>query len=337
MPVRNEAEFIHRSLCAVLAQEYPLELMEIIVVDGLSTDHTRAIVATLAARHPRHSLRLISNPAGIVPTALNLALKQARGEVILRVDGHCQISLQHVRRCVQLLARGDWAGVGGPLTTVGETRVAQAIALAQSSRFGVGDAGFRTVHDRAMLADTIPFPAYSRAALQRAGLYDEELVRDQDDEYNYRLRGLGAHLLLDPGLRSRYYSRSSLASLWRQYYQYGFWKVRVLQKHPRQMRLRQFVPAALVVALVMTIALAVFYPWEWALALLVGGSYLLANLAAGCWTASRRGWRHLPLLPPAFATLHLSYGLGFLLGLVKFWKRWPDRQGCVPAWRETHT
>ncbi len=165
----------------------------------------------------------------------------------------------YVRRCVEHLLAGGVEAVGGPIETVGETDEAQAIALAMSSWFGVGGSGFRTVKDRATLVETVAFPAYTRQTVQRIGPFDEELVRNQDDEYNYRLLKHGGRILLSPDIRSRYYSRSSLRSLWRQYYQYGFWKVRVMQKHPRQMRWRQFVPPAFVATMLGSPLLGIFF------------------------------------------------------------------------------
>lgn len=326
MPIRNESGFIAESLGAVLRQEYPQEKMEILVVDGLSTDDTRRIVTELAARHP--NLRMYDNPGRIVPTGMNIALRAARGEIIVRVDGHCEIAPDYVRRCVEHLQSDGADGVGGPIETIGNTYLARGIAVAMSSPFGVGGAAFRTIEDRKMFVDTVAFPAYTRAAIDRAGLYDEELVRNQDDEYNYRLRKLGGKILLTPDIRSRYYSRSSLGKLWKQYFQYGYWKVRVMQKHSRQMRPRQFVPPLFVVALFLSLALA---PWSgWPLAI-VGGAYLLANLAASTITAARQGWQYWPVLVVSYALLHTGYGLGFLWGLIRFSNRWHDSRGQVPA------
>jgi GT2 family glycosyltransferase len=214
--------------------------------------------------------------------------------------------------------------------TVGETRTAETIAAAMSSRFGVGDSAFRTESGKTMFVDTIPFPAYTRSVIERAGGYDEELVRCQDDEYNYRLREMGVKLLLAADVRSKYYSRASLGSLWKQYFQYGFYKVRVLQKHPKQMRLRQFVPPMFTLSVIIVLGLWFLVPRCWIGLALVAGSYVVANVGASVLTAAKKGWRHLPLLPIVYAILHLSYGLGFLIGLFRFWNRWTDRVGRVP-------
>jgi succinoglycan biosynthesis protein ExoA len=175
--------------------------------------------------------------------------------------------------------------------------------------------------------DTVAFGAYTRRVIERTGRLDEEMVRNQDDEYNYRLRKLGGKILLSPSVRSRYYSRSTLRALWRQYFQYGFWKVRVLQKHPRQMQPRQFVPPLFVASCLISLLLAPFAKlglWLFAAAL---GPYLIANLGWSIVTARKSNWRLLPLLFLTFATLHISYGLGFLLGISRFWNRWSFHEG----------
>lgn len=331
MPIRNEAGFIARSLRAVLEQDYPAEALEVIVADGCSDDGTRDIVRELAAGDPR--VRLLDNTGRIVATGLNQALAVARGEVIVRVDGHCEIESDYVRRCVDHLASDDIDGVGGPLETVGQTPAADAIACAMSSRFGVGGSAFRTVSGRSLLVDTVAFPAYPKSVVDQVGPFDEEQVRNQDDEYNYRIRKMGGRLLLAADVRSRYYSRSSFKSLWRQYFQYGYWKVRVLQKHPRQMSARQFVPLAFVTALLLAALSSWWIAGRVALAAVIV-AYVAANALAT--VALMRG-RERPvrgsLVALAFAILHLSYGSGFLVGLVRFWNRWPvgSRPGAHAA------
>ncbi len=332
MPVRNEGPFIARSIGSVLAQDYPPDRMEIIVSDGMSTDETRETIRRLEHQYP--NLRLIDNVGKIAPTGLNAALRQAHGEVVIRVDGHCEIARDYASQCVKHLFRDRADGVGGPIETIGDT---PAIALAMSSVFGVGGTPFRTVKDRTMLVDTVAFPAYTREAIEKAGQFDEEMVRNQDDEYNYRLRKLGGRILLSPAIRSRYYSRTSLRSLWRQYYQYGYWKVRVLQKHPLQMSWRQFVPPLFVAALVLFAVAALFSSAGRGLFGLVASSYLLANLAASLLVAGRNSWKALPRLPVIFAILHLSYGLGFLVGLLRFRKLWGKPQATqitMNPWRK---
>jgi glycosyltransferase involved in cell wall biosynthesis len=316
MPVRNEAGFIARALRSVLDQEWPAERLEVIVADGLSSDGTREIVEAFAEVHP--NVVLVDNPGRIAPTALNAAIARARGDVVVRVDGHCQIAPDYVARAVAHLAAGEAECVGGPLTTVGLTPLSEVIAVAMSSRFGVGGSGFRVGCDRPRLTDTVAFPAFTRAALERTGPFDEELVRNQDDEYSFRLRKLGGRVLLTPDMKARYFSRASWRRLGKQYFQYGLYKVRVLQKHPRQMSARHFAPAGFVAALALAPLLG-----AWPFATLVG-AYALAACAAAA-LAPRAGLGAL-LLPPTFAVLHVSYGAGFLAGLVRFAPRFFRRE-----------
>ncbi len=323
MPIRNEGSFISKALAAILAQDYPADKMEVIVVDGMSDDDTRSHVESVQARAA--NVLLLDNPGRIVPTAMNIGLARATGEIIARVDGHCTIPPDYLKRCVHHLLTHAVDGVGGSVNTVGETWMARVIAAAMSSPFGVGGSAFRTTSGKTMPAETIPFPVFTRSMIELGGPYDEELVRNQDDEYNYRLRKLGARLLLAGDVRTEYYSRSSMKSLWRQYFQYGYWKVRVMQKHPRQMSLRQFIPAAFVTAMLLGLIAALVVPaWTWLLAV-VAGAYIFANVSASILTARQQGFSLLPLLPAAYATLHVSYGCGFLVGLVKFRRRWSGR------------
>ncbi len=329
LPVRNEENYIGPCLDQIFNQEGLDHNFEVIVADGMSTDQTREIIRKYQAVHP--NLFLIDNPGKIVPTGMNAALRQAKGGIIIRVDGHCEIAPDYVSMCVKHIHENKVEGVGGPMQTIGETPFSETIAVAMSSTFGVGGSAFRTVSGRTMLSDSVPFPAYTREIIEKVGLYDEELVRNQDDEYNYRIREAGGKILLSADIQSKYYSRGTLIKLWRQYFQYGYWKVRVLQKHSRQMSLRQFVPPAFVLSLLVSALLGFLFPFGSHILPLVTASYLLANLAASLITSSRKGWRHLTFLPVTFAILHLSYGLGFLAGFIKFRDRWGDKSGWVPA------
>jgi succinoglycan biosynthesis protein ExoA len=330
MPIRNEARYIQCSLGAVLTQDYPLDRLEVLIVDGKSTDGTRDIVTNLEIRNPKRrpepvegsAIRILDNPARIVPTALNIGLEHAHGDVIIRVDGHCEIATDYVRRCVEVLGETDADCVGGPTVTVGETWVARAIALAQSSFFGVGGVAFRTGRIHPGYVDTLAFGAYRREVFEHIGGFDEELVRNQDDEFNFRLIQAGGKIWLDPSIRSVYYSRASLWGLWRQYFQYGLYKVRVIQKRGAVPSWRHLVPATFVVALLGSLLLTLMTRQSlWGLG--VAGPYVLANLLASLWT-SRRDWRTLPILALTFATIHLAYGLGFLWGLWRWRDEWQN-------------
>lgn len=327
LPIRNEANFILQSLDAILAQDFSPDQIEILVADGLSTDGTREIIKEYQQLYS--NIYLVDNPGKIVPTGINAALRKAKGDVVIRVDGHTLIAVDYVSKCVDTLKRTKADNVGGCMTADGTTAFGQTVALATSTPFGIGNSQFHYANAE-VEADSVYMGTWPREVFTRIGLFDEELVRDQDDEFNYRLRENGGKIVLNPEIKSVYSARSTPQSLWKQYFQYGFWKVRVLQKHPRQMSLRQFVPPAFVLSLIGSTLLAIFTPWGKWLLLLAAGSYLLANLAATFVTTSKKGRQHLLLLPTAFAIIHVSYGLGFLIGLFKFWNRWGDKIGKVP-------
>lgn len=320
MPVHDEALFIRRSLGAIMRQTYPKEFMEIIVADGMSTDATREIINAISAEYGT-PIHIVDNPKRIAPSGLNRAIERAKGKIIIRVDGHCEIEPDYVENCVALLLSGKADGVGGPIETIGENIRAKAIALAMSSKFGVGGSAFRTIDDREMYADTVAFPGYTREIVERAGAFNEELVRNQDDEYNYRIRKLGGKILLSPTMRSRYYSRSTFRSLWRQYFQYGYWKVRVLQLHPRQMSLRQFVPFIFVSSIILATVLSFVSVFGRGALVALGASYLLANFAASIYTG-RSEASATPLISLSYLILHVSYGLGSISGLIAFRNKW---------------
>jgi len=322
MPIRNEQNAIRRVLDCLLAQDYPRNRMEIIVADGMSTDNTRQIVSQAAAVDPR--LRLTDNPSRIMASGFNRGLSACHGDVIIMMGGHTELAADYVRTCCSLLQEGVADCVGGPIHTVCETDRAEAISLAMSSRFGVGGVAFRVGCRIRKYVDTVAFGAYTRDIIDRIGRLDEEFVRAQDDEFNYRLRKLGGKILIAPEIRSRYTSRSSIRSLGLQYFQYGYWKVRVLQKHPRQMQLRQFVPAAFVCALLLSLMMVGIHPAIGKGAFLsLATIYLLAIAVVSISLLWRQGkWWLAPSLAISFPVLHLSYGTGFLVGLAKFWKRW---------------
>jgi succinoglycan biosynthesis protein ExoA len=321
MPIRNEEAFIARSLGAVLGQDYPAERMQVLVADGMSDDATREVIAGLAEAHPRHTIEIVDNPGRIVPTGFNAALDRATGDVVVRVDGHTIIDDDYVTQCVAALAATGADNVGGRMDAVSDGPVGAAIALATSSPFGVGNSQFHYATGEHWV-DSVYMGAWPREVFERVGRFDTEMVRNQDDEFNYRLASQGGRILLTDAIRSQYYNRSSLRTLFRQYRQYGHWKVRVLQKHPKQMSARQFAPPALVAALAGGAVLAPFSrPVRRLWALLVG-AYALANLGASVSIARRSGLSHLRYLPIVFGALHIGYGAGFLGGLLRFRDRW---------------
>jgi GT2 family glycosyltransferase len=267
---------------------------------------------------------VLDNPAQIVPPGLNIGLRHARGAVIVRVDGHCEIAPNYVRMCIAALHASQADCVGGLQRAFGKRPIERAIALATSSPFGVGNARFHYMQQPGWV-DTVYLGAYRREVFERVGGFDEELVRNQDDEFNFRLSQAGGKIWLDPAIRSVYYSRATLPRLWRQYYQYGFYKVRVIQKRGGVASWRHLVPGLFVLTLLSSLLLGALLRKPLVLGA-VAGPYLLGNAAASIWTG-RRDWRLLPLLPAAFVAIHLAYGSGFLHGTWHWISRMPRATG----------
>jgi len=312
IPVRNEERYIERCLYSVARQDYARERIEVIVIDGMSGDGTRAIVARFA-HESTLDLRLLDNPRLRPAPAMNLGLAAARGEVIVRVDGHAALAPDYVRRCVDALDAQGADCAGGVLESEGDTYVGRAIAIAMSSPFGVGGAAFR-IGGRAGPVDTVAFGAYRREVFDRIGAFAEDIDAAEDDEFNYRLREAGGAIVLVPEARAAYTVRGGLRPLWRQYFAYGRAKPEVLRRHPAQTQVRQLVPTAFVAALGYSCMRGLSGNWG-ALKLLVAVYTGAATLASLVLTVRRR-WRHLPPLPAVFVCLHVSYGLGFLAGCV---------------------
>jgi succinoglycan biosynthesis protein ExoA len=321
MPVRNECRYIERSLKACQNQTYPADKMEIIVVDGMSIDGTREIVQELIRQDSR--IKLLDNPQKIAPNALNIGIKNSSGDIVLRMDGHAFPREDYVEKAVENLSGDVWA-VGGPVNTVGENIMAEAIAAAMSSPFGVGNSVFRTVKDRKQFVDTVPFPAYPKWVFEKIGYFDEELKRNQDDEFNLRVIEAGGRILLTPEMTTTYYSRGNLYSLFKQYFGYGLYKIRVIQKHPTIFRFRHFIPVIFVMSAIISPICSLFN-YGWLVPCMVYGSYIAGNIASSTAILIGKRFKYFYLLPLVFPCLHFGYGLGFLKGLWYFHKRWIKR------------
>ena len=331
LPVRNEEKYIDSCLQALVSQDHPHDKFEILIADGQSTDRTRDLIEKYKSAFP--NIYIFDNPGLIVPTGLNILIRQAKGQFIVRVDGHTVIAPDYIRQCVLALTASGAENVGGKMTAKGSNVFGKAVAAATSVPFGIGNARFH-YSEKEEFVDTVYLGAWPIHVFKKIGLFDEELVRDQDDEFNYRLRSSGGRILLSPKINSSYTVRSSPLSLWRQYFQYGFWKVRVLQKHPKQMSLRQFVPFLFVSAITLSLILTLLFNWGWVFLVSLVGFYLAANLLASVLTFNKYRLEKelLSFLPLAFSIIHIGYGCGFLLGLFRFLNRWKDRTGIVPGY-----
>jgi cellulose synthase/poly-beta-1,6-N-acetylglucosamine synthase-like glycosyltransferase len=309
MPARNEERWIERAVRSVLSQDYPREKLEVIVAVGASSDRTRETVSRLAAEDAR--IRLVDNPDGRTPVALNLAIAAARGDIVARVDAHGWLGAGYIARSVEALRRTGADAVGGVVSFVGAGAMGEAIAIAESSRLGGGTAAFRGAETETE-ADGLRWGVFRRAVFDRVGLFDEELVRNQDDEFCHRIRRAGGTLVVTPEMEFSQVVRSSVRDLWSQYRQWGEFRLATFEKHRRPAAVRQLAPPGLIGALAFALALDGMtnrrrrvFP---RLALAYVGVVAIAGTRAAM---RRRSARIAPLVPVAIATMHFAYGWGF--------------------------
>jgi succinoglycan biosynthesis protein ExoA len=314
IPVRNEEKSIAQCLQSVADQDYPKDRMEILVVDGGSEDRSPEIVAGFSSRYPM--IKLLDNPKLNAPAGLNLGIREATGDIIVRVDGHCLLEPDYVSQCVRCLRETEADNVGGLMQAVGQDYVSQVIALAISSFFGSGGSKFHYA-PKEQYVDTVYLGAFRRSVFDKVGLFNERLVRNQDYELNYRIRTAGGKIFLSPAIKSSYYGRSTLGDLWHQYFQYGFWKLEMIQMHPQSVQLRHLAAPLFVLSLFATGLLSLAHRGFLSLSLLTITSYLLVSLLSSLLIARHKGWKCFPLLPVAFAVMHFGWGLGFLWRLVR--------------------
>jgi succinoglycan biosynthesis protein ExoA len=315
IPCRNEAGHIRRFLDSLLAQEAPGIDLEVIIADGMSDDGTREILREYGLKHPH--IRTLNNPEKTASTGLNTAIGCSHGEIIIRMDVHSEYAPDYIGRCVEVLEATGADNVGGPARTRAHGVTARAIAAAYHSPFSCGGARFHNPEFEGPV-DTVPYGCWRRDCLERLGLFDETLLRNQDDELNLRLIRSGGVIWQSPAIISWYRPRASLPNLFRQYFQYGFWKVAVIRKHRLPASVRHLVPGAFVLANLALLFAAAVSPYSRELLLLwalIAGLYGACCVAASLQAARRHGWSILPLLPVVFPVFHFSYGLGFVAGL----------------------
>src|SRR5882762_8200573 len=319
---RNERKNIQNLLDSICGQSLGGAKIEVLIADGLSDDGTRQILELY--RRIVLPLRVIDNPDKIVSAGLNAAIRAARGEIIIRMDAHSEYAPDYIRRCLEILDETHADNVGGPALTCADGYWGRAIAFAYHSRFACGGAKF---HDSEYegYVDTVPYGCWRKTTLERIGMFDENLSRNQDDELNLRLISSGGRIWQSPRIASWYRPRATLTALFRQYFQYGFWKVSLIRKHTKPGSWRHLIPGACVLAGIALLLGAVgaslsgSASWKSAFITACAGFaalYFAVSVGAAFLIARRRGWRFLSVLPIVFATYHLSYGLGFVLGLA---------------------
>ncbi len=318
IPCRNEEKHIAACLDSIIAGDYPHELLEVLVVDGMSDDGTRAVIKKYKDAYP--FITMIDNPRRIVPTALNIGITRARGDVIVRIDAHNTYNPDYISKCVHYLKEYNADNVGGIWITVpgADTIMAESIALALTHSFGAGNAFYRIGSKTPRFVDTVPFGCFRKELFDRIGLFDEELVRNQDDEFNARIIKNGGKILLAPDIISRYSARPTLGKLWRLYFQYGLFKPLSAIKLGSVLTIRQLMPGMLVASFIILGLLSFLHPIFYTLFIFLLAIYAISTFAVSAALAFKNGLQHFMTLPLVFWTLHFSYGSGYLKGIWDF-------------------
>lgn len=316
IPCRNEEKTIHSVLDAIYSQTHSHELLQVVIADGLSEDHTREEIASFKNNHPDLDVLVVDNPQRIIPAGLNAAIQASSGEIIVRMDAHSIPNSDYVALCVDALERNIAQNVGGvwDIQPGKSSWIARSIAAAAANPLGVGDAHYRFT-DKAAYVDTVPYGSYKRDLFEQIGLFDETLLANEDYELNTRILQSGGKIWLDPKIRCTYYARSNLLALSKQYYGYGYWKVQMLKRYPETLRWRQALPPAFLLGLLTTLLVGFF--WKPSLYLFAAslGLYLLILLGVGIHMAiTKRDILMMIGVPLAIITMHFSWGAGFLAG-----------------------
>lgn len=310
LPVKNEVEFLEATLDAIVAQDYPGEV-EIHVVDGGSDDGTIEILHRFEERAP--NFHWSSNPQGLTARSLNQGISKTSGEVVVRCDARSVLPLDYVSTAVRLLDETGAANVGGTQRATGRGLVQRAVALATTSVYGAGDARFRIGGEPGPV-DTVYLGVFRRSVLEEVSGFDEGFVRNQDAELNSRIRKSGRTVFFSPDLSAEYQPRGSLRELGSQYFKYGQWRRETTRAHPEHLAWRQLIPPLFVLGLGASIVLGMFGQTTAALVVPAAyGAFLLAAVV----TLAQRGDTAAMLTPVVLVVIHVSWGVGFLVGPFK--------------------
>lgn len=330
VPVRNEERYVGKCLSRLLAQDYPKDRVEILVVDGLSEDRTRQIVGAFLRDHAATppALRLIDDPGRERVTALNAGIRAATGDVIMRVDARSMVPVDYVRRCVETLEATGADNVGGIQQPIAETPMQDAIGLAMSHPFGVGDAQFR-IGTKSGFVDTVYLGSFRREVFDRVGFFDDAVpVLSEDSDINQRIRDGGGTVYLNTEIRPGYYPRETLGGLVVLYGRYGVARAGNVCKHRKMTSWRQAVPPLFVLAVAALGALSLLHPAFAAALAVVLGVYVLLDAAVATSLAARRGrWELWPRLVAVFPCMHVAWAIGFFRGLIRAVDRDVRRSG----------
>ncbi len=316
-PIYNEEKYISQFIDSLLQQDYPKDDLEILLIDGMSKDKTREIVADYTAKYP--FIHLIDNPDKIVPCAMNRGIEEAKGEIIMRLDAHAEYPSNYFSVLVKKLDELEGAeNVGGVCITLpcNDTSVAVSIAECLSNKFGMGNSYFRIGAKEVMSVDTVPFGCFRKKLFNKIGLFNTDMIRNQDDELNGRIIKSGGKIYLLPDVKIKYYARDKIAKVRKMFYQYGLFKPLGNKKLGAPATVRQFFPLLFVVVLLLGLVLCLIFPvlWPFYLAMIV--LHLLIGIIVGVKSAKKTGyWGCVWIMPYIFLNMHISYGIGYLKGL----------------------
>jgi len=315
IPMLNEAAAITRCISSILEQSYPAGRIEIVVVDGLSTDGSRAEVEALARKHP--NIRLFDNPEKRTPRSLNIGIQNSRGEVVIILGAHTRIDNEFVALNIRYMREMGVKCTGGTQINTGDTYWQRAIGLGMGSRFGIPSAPYR-YDKRKRFVDTVVYAAYARELFDEVGYFDEELHISEDAELNWRIRKAGYRIFFTPEIISYYYPRATLGRLARQFFNYGILRVNVIKKHHDAVKPVHLVPPLFVLATLLLAAAALRWPAAGRALFAIWAAYgLFLAVAAVSTCREEKSWSCLPALPAVFLTMQIAWGLGFLAGLFK--------------------
>lgn len=314
-PIFNEEKYIAECIKSILTQDYPKNEIEVLFVDGMSTDKTRSIVQNYIQNYP--FIHLLDNPARIVPPAMNIGIKEAKGDIIIRLDAHAIYPENYFSVLVKELIAFNADNVGGVCQTlpIKDTLVCKSIATALSSSFGMGNSYFRIGAKEIMQVDTVPFGCFKKELFKKIGYFDEELIRNQDDEFNGRIIKNGGKIYLIPSLVIKYYARDTIAKIRKMFYQYGLFKPLVNKKLGSPATIRQFFPLLFVLGIILGLGLS--FIQSFFTFIYLGGILLYLLLALGFGYKDSRDLRQTLILPLIYFVIHFSYGWGYLIGLYK--------------------
>ena len=319
IPCRNEERFIGLVLQALYDQSYPIKEMEVLIADGFSEDRTREVIADFSDKHPELKVRVLDNEAQIIPAALNICLKEAKGEYIVRMDAHSIPNREYVEISVRELETGKGSNVGGiwEIKSRSSGWFSRGIAAAMRNPFGVGDAKYRYTKV-ASYVETVPFGAFKRELIDQIGFFDETLLTNEDYEFNHRIMKAGGKIWLNPEIRSEYYARPDLKSVWKQYWRYGYWKLKMLIRFPESLKLRQAIPPLFVLSMiVLLVGALVWDPMRWLLFMEVVSYWVILSISGIKSAIDDNEALHLISVPITIITAHFSWGSAFLFSLLE--------------------